>query len=301
MVVLQRFVSWFFVIGALAGCATGAAGGDDQTPPDGSGGGDDTGPTTVTGPSFLDSGPPAQVGNTPDSGAGKPSGDGGDEGGQTTPTGCTTEADCNAFATATGVSGVSCASGACAITCNGDNYDVNGVVSDGCEVADICPSNNGTQFCPIDDHTTSTATSLGSYDADDSDSTQDITGLVPSDARVHSPQPAGFDVTSGGAPDYFTILGTGSCGSELICENDANFTIQMSAPTAQTACYVMHLITDKSGDRSCPTGTDGSCSITNQSGSYSDGSTITIYVEKADTCTAAGFPDDAKYEITGHL
>jgi hypothetical protein len=262
---------------------------DDAQAPDGSTFAD-AAPDAPTGPTAVDSGPPATIGES----------DGGPSGADSsTPSGgCGSLADCP-YGTATNVEAVACVDGGCVITCNGENYDVNGTPADGCEVAAICPSSAGTQLCPIDHHTSQNAASLGSFGCTDSSSAQNLTGTIPSDAREHVPAIDGFDSLTGSAPEYFTIQGTGGIG----CEDDANFDLQMNAPTAQLTCYVLHLLTDKNnGGQTCQTDSTGHCSISNSIGSYSDGSDIVVWITKAppsQSCT--GLPDDGTFAITGHL
>ena len=248
----------------------------------------------------FDAGPPAKVTGEPD--AGEPDADdgailppAGDAGG------CSTLADCP-YQTATNVAGVACTSGACVITCKGETYDVNGDASDGCEVAAACPIGNGTTDCPVDNHTKSAAVNLGSFPCTDGDSMQDLTGTIPSDDRDHAPAIDGFDAVTGSAPSFFQMLGTGVAGpGGIICENNANFAIQMNAPTSQMACYVLTLVTDVMGTQTCTTDASGSCAITNSAGSYGSNTTLYVSVSKAESCTAAGFSEDGAYAITGHL
>jgi hypothetical protein len=256
----------------------------------------DDGGTTNTPPPNGDGGSPTFV----DSGAATIGGavDAGDEDGAAPPNGtCNTLSDCP-YATATGVSGVSCdtTTHLCVITCAGDNYDVNGVLSDGCEVANPCPVGNGTQLCPVE-HQTSSATNLGSFDCNDSDSAQNDTGGVPSDDRTHTnPAVVAFDGTAGAAPTVFTLFGSGGA----LCEDDLNLNLQMTK-SSHLACY--SLVAQVVGGKTytcAQTDATGLCQITNGSVSYSDGSTIYITVAKVDSCPATE-TDDATFTITGHL
>jgi len=308
-----RFTLASLAAGALIACAVGASDdppgvlGDGAVGPDGgatgaTGSTGPTGSTGATGPGVFDSGPPAVVGGGTDAGDDGPTGSGDDSGtsGSCTGTaqpdgGCSTLADCP-YACKTNVSGVACTAGACVITCNGENYDVNGVLSDGCEVAGQCVASQSTPKCPVDDHTQALAANAGSYPCDDGPSAQNMTGTVPSDYRTHLPAIDAFDMTTGAAPDYFSIVGTGG----TLCEDDANLTLTMSGTTTQPDCYVLNLLTDNNGGQSCTT-SGGSCSISNGSGSYSDGSTLYVWVSKAPSCAAATTPDDGQFTITGHL
>ena len=219
---------------ALAACAVGSSDGAPGLGESGDGGaigasdggrGDDgstltgpSGPTGATGPGVLDAGPPAVVGGddagetdaatAPDTGGALPDG------------GCSTLAQCP-YESATNVAAVACTNGACVITCNGENYDVNGLLADGCEVPATCPVCNGTATCPVDDHSEATATYVGSFPCDDSSSAQDLTGTIPSDDRAHSPAVDGFITLTGSTPGFFNIYGSGG----TFCEDDANFTL----------------------------------------------------------------------------
>ena len=237
--------------------SAGAILGDGAVGPDGGATGA-TGATRIDGlhgidgSGVFDSGPPAVIGGGTDAGDDGATGSG-DDGGTTgacTGTaqpdgGCSTLADCP-YACKTNVSGVACTGGACVITCNGENYDVNGVLSDGCEVAGQCVASQSTPKCPVDDHTQALAANAGSYPCDDGSSAQNMTGTVPSDYRTHVPAIDAFDMTTGAAPDYFSILGTGG----TFCEDDANLTLTMTG-TTQPACYVLTMLTDNNGGQTC--------------------------------------------------
>jgi hypothetical protein len=304
-------VAFAFASSTIMGCAhgtsdTGDGAGDSV---DASSAGDDSGSQTtydaspITADAGSDTGPAADdAGTTSDGGS-----DGGSSPGTGGDGGCTGSADCSALSGKPGVSGVACSNGACVITCDANHYDVNGDPSDGCEVADACAVQTGSTTInpacgpsssdPIDDHTQANAAFVGSFPCDDGSSQQHIAAIIPSDDRPHNPMADNFDVVTGSAPDYFKISATGG----TFCQDDANLDIQMSAPVAHKGCYQLHLLTDKNGGQSCTTDSNGHCSITNGSGSYSDGSTIYVWVLKSPSCTAAQFPDDAPYVITGHL
>jgi hypothetical protein len=249
-----------------------------------------------TGPVVVDSGPPAMVGGEVDAG----------DGGGTSPgAGCASLSDCP-YESATNVAGVACLSdGGCAITCNGENYDVDGVLSNGCEVPQACPTANSTMLCPVDDHTQANAADAGSFSCDDSASGQTFVGNVPSDDRAHLPMVDGFVALTGSAPQFFHMYGSGG----TFCEDDANFSLAMQSPTKQMSCYTLTLVTDKQ-TQTCNTDSSGTCSISNGSGSYTDGSDIYVSVSKLDyteadggtvSCAAAESMDDGAFQVTGHL
>lgn len=173
---------------------------------------------------------------------------------------------------------------ACGFSCQGEHYDVDEDPTDGCEVADA----------PVQNHTVATAISLGSVSCHDDSSAQNLNGLLPNDDRVHEgPSITGFASGSGSAPDYWTIVGSGGT-----CDDDLNLTLTVTGSTMPT-CYTLTATTSSGhGPYNCSVGASGSCSISNGSGSYSDGDTIVWYVTR--TCSAAT-PEKASYTITGHL
>jgi hypothetical protein len=177
---------------------------------------------------------------------------------------------------------VACAQSACSFACSGESYDVNGVKSDGCEVADQ----------PTANHSQSQAVPVGSYSCDDVVSQQHITGWIPSDARPHvSPAIDGFDAASGSAPDWFAIQATSG-----FCINDLALELAV-AGSANPSCYHLRAITSVS-TYECQTGPAGTCSFVEGVSSYGDNTTI--YVEVSKTCpTSAG--ENPSYAITGHL
>jgi hypothetical protein len=282
-------------LAAAAVVACAAHGSDDVGTVDANTGtGDDDSGGSV--PTEYDSGPPATIGGGHDGGA---DGAGGGDSGSHSDSGpggsCNVASDCPGAGKPNAA--VACNNHVCVLSCNGENYDVNADPNDGCEIADDCASVNGTPKCPVDNHTNALATDDGSYPCDDGSSAQNMTGYIPSDARDHEPAIDGFDTTTGAAPDYFKITGSGG-----VCQNDANVTLQMDSPTKQSGCYELHLLTDKNnGGQSCTTDLTGSCSITNGSGSYGDGSTLYVWVKKTSACPAAQFPDHAHFHISGHL
>ncbi len=174
----------------------------------------------------------------------------------------------------------------CEFTCQGEHYDIDQDASDGCEKVDA----------PIQNHVVATATDLGSVDCNDGDSAQNLSGIMPSDSREHvNPTISGFDSATGSAPDYWTIIGTGSG----VCENDLNLTLTVTGSSKPT--YYMLNATASSaghGPYSCAITSGTSCSISNGSGSYGSGDTIVWWVSH--TCSVVT-PEAPSYTITGHL
>jgi hypothetical protein len=172
----------------------------------------------------------------------------------------------------------------CAFSCQGEHYDIDQDASDGCEQVDV----------PIQNHAVSTATDLGSVGCDDGDSAQNLNGIMPSDNRVHeNPGVIGFDSSTGAAPDYWTIVGSGG----TFCEDDLNLTLTVSGSSNAT-CYMLNATASSGEAYNCAITSGTSCSISNGSGSYSDGDTINWWVSH--TCTPTT-PEVASYTITGHL
>jgi hypothetical protein len=275
-------ISLFALGGAAIACA--ASGGTDEP--------EDAASEATTAPpgppTQYDSGPPASpYGNdaAPDAALGDADTGEGGEGGPPVNTACNAPGDCPGNGEH---DTVKCDSHKCDLSCQGEFYDVNGLPSDGCEVPDV----------PIDKHTQTKAIDQGSFSCNDGSSTQNIDGRVPSDVRVHeNPTFDGFNTTVGAAPDWFKIGASGG-----VCTDDANFDLQMNN-VKQKNCYRLTLITNKQ-TQACGTDSNGHCSIGNGAGSYSDGSTIYLTVEKlldpANGCPA-GVSDNAEYHISGHL
>jgi hypothetical protein len=275
-----RFAT-FLVCAFALGCA--AEGSTDDGAPD-------TAPppstTSDAGPSVYDSGPPANPYGTPDAGStpdgGTPPGDSGG-GGDGAPQGgpCQNATDCPGSGKPN--DSVTCTGSKCTFSCQGENYDVNADPTDGCEIVDA----------PLANHKQDQGIKVGSFSCTDGSSAQNIEGKLPSDARAHEgPAIEGFVTASGSAPDYFIIHASGG-----VCTNDVNLDLQMTNAT-QSGCYRLTVNTDKNGGQTCSVDATGHCGITNGSGSYGDGSDITVIVEK--TCSSAS-NDNPTYKITGHL
>jgi hypothetical protein len=257
------------------GCATEVTGSSE---------GDDAGsaatPLDAGAPSVFDSGPAANPYGDPDATA--PGGDdgGASEGGTGGGT-CQTAADCPGSGKPNDT--VTCLSHVCALSCTGEHYDVNGDPSDGCEVADS----------PLANHQQADAIDVGTFSCQDGASAQNLTGMLPSDVRVHeSPTVAGLSATTGAAPDYFVIHASGGA-----CTDDVNLDLQVTGARSPT-CFKLTVNTNKNGGQTCATDTTGHCAITNGSSSYGDGSDIVVIVEK--TCSSAT-TDATTYAVTGHL
>ena len=116
--------------------------------------------------------------------------------------------------------------------------------------------------------------------------------MIPSDTRVHeNPAVTGFGSTQGAAPDFLSVNATGG----TFCANDVGLTFTVTG-APNLACYALTVTTDK-GSWTCTTSAAGSCTITQGSGSYSGGTTISLNIAR--TCPAA--PATARYGLTGHF
>jgi hypothetical protein len=115
---------------------------------------------------------------------------------------------------------------------------------------------------------------------------------MPGDARIHEdPSVDGFSTSTGSAPDYYSLFGTGGT-----CDDDINMALTISGASDPT-CYTLTAVTDN-GTYTCTADNTGACSFSNGSGSYGDNSTIVMNVTR--TC-ATPTPEAVSYTIVGHL
>lgn len=176
------------------------------------------------------------------------------------------------------------ASQQCTFSCQGETYDVNHNPADGCEDTDS----------PTGNHTQATATASGSIsDCDGTGTTVSLSGTLYSDDRVHEqPAVSGFDVQSGSAPDWLSVIGVGSS----FCQNDLVLTFTVTG-SANPSCYAFTVVTDKA-HYTCQPSSAGTCSFSYFNGQFSDNSIIYFGVSK--TC-GTNITEAAGYTITGHL
>lgn len=153
-------------------------------------------------------------------------------------------------------SNVACYLAECTITCRGQNYDLNGDISDGCERED-------TQT----NHTQETALDLGALDCLDSIRWR-FSGTIFSDTRPHVNHP-NWD----SAPLWYKVRAT----HNPVCVNDPGVVLTMDEPGS--ACYLLEVITDKK--RVFAPIVDGQAVVDMPPASFSDGSTIYFLVSKA--------------------
>jgi hypothetical protein len=171
----------------------------------------------------------------------------------------------------------------CAMTCRGDNYDVDTSPSNGCEVLDSVPPG----------HSQPTAASRGSKDCYDTSSRDTFSAGVPSDKRVHiNPPVDSFSGSVGAAPDWWIVHADGG----TFCIDDYDVTLTTSGGSS-SSCYLLTFYTNKTTDSVTVNGAS-SGSISGGSGSYSDGSDIYFKIEKS--CSSPG-PESVSYTVDYHL
>jgi hypothetical protein len=186
---------------------------------------------------------------------------------------------------ATGQSPLSGDYSALNMTCRGDNYDIDGDVTNGCEQMQSDQSTVETS-----------ATSLGEISCNDGsgDSVQ-ATGNLLSDTRVHTnPAVPGFNSAVGSAPEWWSIDATGG----TFCENDVVLTLTVTGSSHPSGCYELTALTDESTDNATTDAT-GTAEIDETGNQYEDGSTV--YVEVQKTCTTATTTENVGYTIDGNL
>lgn len=176
---------------------------------------------------------------------------------------------------------VSCQSGGCQFSCSGERYDVDGNPGNGCEISDA----------PLSNHTQSSAFYEGSFSCNDG-SGPNIAGKIISDERTHEyPSVAGFDPSSGSAPDWYRVYASGG-----FCNNDIDLELQVNGSTCPTG-YRLTVHTDIH-TRTCNTNSGGYCRINFSTGEYSDDTSIYIVVSKTASTSCR---ESKNYTVTGHL
>jgi hypothetical protein len=192
---------------------------------------------------------------------------------------CIIDSDCNT----PWVSGyAACVSGHCALGgCSGENYDVNGNDVDGCELLDS----------PTDNHQLANAGSLGSVNCFDGGGvTVQWSGELPSDERTHNPAFSGFTASTGSAPDFSTITGSGGA-----CVNDVSMTLSLTGTSSPT-CYRLTVTTDAHAPMTCV----GNCNVSCGASCYTDGSQVFFKVERICPLPSPG-GEAPVYTVSGHL
>lgn len=178
---------------------------------------------------------------------------------------------------------VGCNINSCSFSCRGDNYDVNGALSDGCEVAD-----NSALHIPG-----SAAGDRGSKSCVDADSMDTFSGIVASDLRTHeNPVIPGFVAATGTAPDYWEVTGTGGA----FCINDFTFIFTTSGG-GTTPCYLFTVESDRYSDFVFLSGSQTG-SISAGIGAYGSDTSIQITVQK--TCSVM-MSEAVSYTVLYHL
>ena len=200
---------------------------------------------------------------------------------------CGTCANCpgSAFNDSTASAGCD-ASLQCVFSCKGENYDVDDNPADGCEKEDS----------PLGNHTQATAINIADagLPCSDSSSTFSLNGIYISDQRTHQdPSVAGFDTPSGSAPDWFTVVGTGG----TFCEDDLSLSLQIYRLILSHLLH-HHLHHQQRQELQPLHLILGACTISEGSGSYSDGDTL--YWEVTKTCPSSQ-SEYVTYNVAGHL
>ena len=112
-----------------------------------------------------------------------------------------------------------CEKGACDIQCVGENYDVDGQITNGCEVADDTPVHENVYV----------ARSMGKVD--DCAKTKTVTALMPSDGRKHTSAPT---LRPNGREDWFQMHITDTTW----CITEARVDVKLSGLPASAAFTV---------------------------------------------------------------
>lgn len=175
----------------------------------------------------------------------------------------------------------------CSFSCRGENFDVDGQTSTGCESADAPPGG----------HTQAASRDVGSFPCGDEDSVIAVgtvtTERIVSDARKHTnPTVVGLNALTGAAPDWFRVTGTGG----LLCFNNLDLTLQVQG-SVQPDCYRLNVLTT-AVNTGAQTDGFGTARLDLGSGSYASGSTIHFSVEK--TCLT-NVVETVTYTVNGHL
>lgn len=157
-----------------------------------------------------------------------------------------------------------CANGTCALTCVGENYDVNGNPTDGCE-----------QSSTFTAHSQETAASLGSRSCLDTDRGS-FSGTIISDDRDHDPAVPGYNPDTGAAPHWWKVFAN---DSQFFCLNTVELSLTMTG--GSNGCYRVTAITDRTSQSADVV--DGTARISlGPSGQYSTKTNVFFSLEK--TC-----------------
>lgn len=172
---------------------------------------------------------------------------------------------------------VTCDSGHCLFSCDGNNYDINNDPSDGCE-----------QFDSATNHSKETAAFLGNWSCFDSVTGQ-ISGTIYSDTHLHINHEDTQFARS--LPLWWKIRAIGGP-----CENDLFISLVQTSGTKDRA-YDLTLITDLSSG-SVPI-VNGLALIQLGAGSYTQGTDIYISIARSDL--TSNVREKADFGIIFHL
>ncbi len=176
-----------------------------------------------------------------------------------------------------------CFNETCSLTCKGDNYDVDGDPSNGCE-----------QTYTGGGHTKdeNVAISLGNMSSCASSAVTPASTIY-SDARIHTnPQVLAFNVATGAAPQWWVVNATG----DGFCGNDLDVTLNMTGATGN--CYKLTVLANDGVKTWTAQTSGGVAHIHEDAGAYASGTQVFFKVEK--TCSSS-VREAASYTITYHL
>jgi hypothetical protein len=172
------------------------------------------------------------------------------------------------------------------VTCRGENYDPNALSEDGCEQAQ-----------PFAGHTTqATAQPMGAKTCLDGLIDASFSGTVLSDERAHSPSVPGWDYHAGSAPTWRSVQALGGQ-----CTNDIKLTAQFTGGYPAKCYRVSIKFVDAGGlyaSYSVELQGNETKTLTRGAGSYYDGSTAYLEVEKI--CSTA-VREKVSYVVSYHL
>lgn len=179
---------------------------------------------------------------------------------------------------------VRCEAGECTFFCLGETYDVDGDPDNGCEVADMQTGS----------HVQGTARVTDPASADTCTSNPiTFTGQILSDDRTHIPAIAGFDDSTGSAPDWWRI---GTIAD--ICGASAEATIRTSGGTSET-CYRLTVQNSNGQRQSVNVSGNNPDGVSPASLSYTPGTNV--YFEIRKICYAEDVTEAVTYTVEFEL
>ncbi|MDQ2652448.1 MAG: hypothetical protein M3Z20_05310 [Chloroflexota bacterium] len=179
---------------------------------------------------------------------------------------------------------VTCASGTCTLSCQGDTYDVDGDPSNGCEAQ----YTGGA-------HTQETAFTLPPLSCAEINASTTPVHTIFSDGRAHASPPVdGFNPATGAAPQWWWVHAYGSLPDPLPpCSNNLDVSLAVTGSTGN--CYQLTVQTSKG---TWTEQTRNGVAHIDESNAYNDNTPVYFIVEK--TC-GTSVTEAASYTITYHL